>query len=305
MNVLDAETTATIAASLEQVFVGEPSAIPDALSELGWSEVVDADPLTARTLLFEAQGRALATSRLLDDVALRALGDHFTADATAVAYRGVTLGALDDVDQVVLLDDDTATVATAHDAAQRLRRAAGFDRGGQWQVIDRAAVPSVPIEVDSPTISAAVAAARLALTAELIGVCQTALDTAIRHTTAREQYGRPLATFQVVRHALAESYAAVEHARATLREAQLAEPTLAPLAARVAKHRAGATRALVMRHAIQVHGAMGLTLESDVHRAVTRGAALDALLGSHHDLAERLGRDLLSGAQVPAPIVAI
>jgi hypothetical protein len=305
MSVLDAETTATIRASLEQVFVGEPSAITDALGELGWSEVVEADPVTAQTLLFGAQGRALAASRLLDEVALAALDEGFTVDRTAVAYGDILLGAVEDVDTIVLLDVDRAAVATAADAGTHVRSSSGFDPGGSWQVLDRAEVPSVPLELEPDAVAAAVAAVRLALTAEIIGACETALEMCVRHTTAREQYGRPLATFQVVRHALAESHAAVELTRATLTGAQDADPALAPLAARVAKHRAGATHALVMRHAIQVHGAMGLTLESDVHRAVTRAAALDSLMGSHHYLARQLGHDLVSGAQPPLPIVEI
>jgi alkylation response protein AidB-like acyl-CoA dehydrogenase len=59
-----------------------------------------------------------------------------------------------------------------------------------------------------------------------------------------------------------------------------------------------------MRHGVQVLGAMGLTRESDMHRFVTRAAALDALFGGHRALTGALGADLLAGAD-PLPVVEI
>ncbi len=54
----------------------------------------------------------------------------------------------------------------------------------------------------------------------------------------------------------------------------------------------------MLRHTVQVLGAMGLTLESQMHRYVTRAVALDALLGDHRSLARATGADLLAGADL-------
>jgi alkylation response protein AidB-like acyl-CoA dehydrogenase len=78
----------------------------------------------------------------------------------------------------------------------------------------------------------------------------------------------------------------------------------AGIAAALAKVRAGRAQAECMRTGVQVLGAMGLTRESDMHRHVTRAAALDALLGSRQALTERIGTDLMAGAPMP-PVVGI
>jgi alkylation response protein AidB-like acyl-CoA dehydrogenase len=120
---------------------------------------------------------------------------------------------------------------------------------------------------------------------------------AVAHTSSREQYGRPIASFQAVRHRLAEAHVWITAARTTVETAwTLAGGDGAAWAARIAKLRAGRAQADVLRHTVQVLGAMGLTLESDMHRHVTRAAALDALLGDHRSLAEAAGADLLAGA---------
>src|SRR6202035_457768 len=104
--------------------------------------------------------------------------------------------------------------------------------------------------------------------AEIIGVCAAALAIAVEHTSARVQYGRQIATFQAVRHRLSEAHVAIESTRSVLAMAWDAQdaPDGGERAARVAKLRAGWAQAEVMRHATQVCGAMGLSLEHRMHR---------------------------------------
>ncbi|HVW45057.1 MAG TPA: acyl-CoA dehydrogenase family protein, partial [Amycolatopsis sp.] len=136
---------------------------------------------------------------------------------------------------------------------------------------------------------------------EISGVCQAALDLAAGHTSARVQYGRPIASFQAVRHRLAECHVAIADI-ASILDAAWADG--GAWAAAIAKVRAGRAQAEVMRHGVQVLGAMGLTGESEMHRYVTRAAALDALLGGHRLLTGRIGRTLLSGAPAD-PVVEV
>jgi alkylation response protein AidB-like acyl-CoA dehydrogenase len=75
-------------------------------------------------------------------------------------------------------------------------------------------------------------------------------------------------------------------------------------ASAVAKARAGKAQSEVTRTGVQVLGAMGLTLESSMHRHVTRAAALDLLLGSQARLEESFGAALLSGTTA-YPIASI
>jgi hypothetical protein len=220
----------------------------------------------------------------------------------AVLYRhpqhALLLGPLDDVTELVTIDGagDVGILAAESISARPIR---GFDPGSGWLSVD-VIDPVRPLPVGDAG-QRAVAAARRALSAEIIGICTAALDSAVAHTTSRIQYGRQLATFQAVRHRLAESYVAVEAARAALAAAWADGGVWS---AQLAKLRAGQAQAEVMRHAVQVFGAIGLSQEHELHRRVTRAAALDLLLGGHSAQADEVGAALLAGADL-IPVVEI
>lgn len=307
MTVLDIDARAAVAQSLRDVFADDsPCDLPARLDRLGWSEVVQADPAMATTMLFNEQGGALASTRLLDDVVTNAIDPALTGHAVlypsySSVGSGLVLGPLSGVEHVLVPARDGLRAIPA--STLSLRPFGGFDPASAWQI----AVGDLPegdkVEGDWRTGQAA---GRRAIAAELLGVCRAALDLAIQHTTARRQYGRPLGSFQAVRHQLAEAYAEVEAAAAALAAAWSVadDPTLAQWGARTAKARAGQAQAVVLRRTVQVLGAMGLTEESPMHRFVERGAALDHLLGNHGALFEQIGRDLLTGSAAH-PVVQI
>jgi hypothetical protein len=327
---LDAATTELLAGSLRELLgsLSGGGELGPALAALGWAEVFADDPATATTLLFTEHGRALVSSRALDDVLFAELEPALppAAGARALLYphpadgadpapldgplRGVLLGPLDGLDEVVVpaTADGTSVLVTvaAADLAGASGPATGFDRGSAWHTV-AGPRPSGGDPVPAPVAwTRAVAAGRRALAAEIIGVCESALALAAAHTTDRVQYGRPIASFQAVRHRLAETYVAVTAAHAVLDAAWTAAGAAdgGAWAATAAKLQAGRAQATAMRHLVQVCGAMGLSHESDLHRHVTRAAALDALLAGHLALAESAGAALLAGADVD-PVVEL
>jgi alkylation response protein AidB-like acyl-CoA dehydrogenase len=318
---LDDATREMLADSLREVFNGGAGAasISAALEALGWEEVRGSDPAGATTLLFTEQGRALASSRALDDVLLSELSPVLpeAAGSRAVlvplaeepdATGGVLLGPLDGIAEVVVPTSKNGAVGLSVVPAARFAETAapieGFDPRSDRLLVAGPPPTGERIEAGDAW-TRAVAAGHRALASEIIGVCEAALSMAVAHTSAREQYGRPIASFQAVRHRLAEARVWNSAARTTVETAwALADGDDAAWSARTAKMRAGRAQADVLRHTVQVLGAMGLTLESDMHRHVTRAAALDALLGNHGALAEATGADLLAGADA-RPLVEI
>jgi alkylation response protein AidB-like acyl-CoA dehydrogenase len=121
----------------------------------------------------------------------------------------------------------------------------------------------------------AVAAGRLALSHELVGVGQAMLDLAVRHVTDRTQFGVPLGTFQAVQHRLAEVHVELEAARAITRTAWVGGDPSAAAAAHLAAR--GAVESAT-RQCHQVMGAIGCTWEHDMHRYIRRGLLLAMLL---------------------------
>ena len=127
----------------------------------------------------------------------------------------------------------------------------------------------------------------LASAALLLGAGRGLLDAAIAHAKTREQFGRPIGSFQAVKHALADVLIGLEFARPLLYGAAVALGAASPTAGRdIAAARvacAGAAR-LAARTALQVHGAIGYTLECDVSLWLAKVRALSASWGSqaHH-----------------------
>ena len=144
---------------------------------------------------------------------------------------------------------------------------------------------------------AAVALGQLALGHELVGAGRTMLELARTHALERMQFGRPIGSFQAVRHRLAESLVALEAADALL-DAVWEDPS--PVAAAMAKAFAGRSTRTVARHSQQVLAGIGFTTEHPLHRSVRRTIVLDQLLGSGGTLTRTLGAEILSSATLPA-----
>jgi alkylation response protein AidB-like acyl-CoA dehydrogenase len=119
--------------------------------------------------------------------------------------------------------------------------------------------------------------------AQLIGVGQRAIDMAVAYAKDRTQFGKPIGSYQAVKHLAANAQVKVEFARPVV-QAAAAELPLGTLAsrARVAHAKIVAAEAadLATRNAVQIHGAMGMTWEVDLHFWVKRAIALAHAWGS-------------------------
>jgi alkylation response protein AidB-like acyl-CoA dehydrogenase len=138
--------------------------------------------------------------------------------------------------------------------------------------------------------------AAVALAAEQLGGAQRALDMAVQYARVRHQFGRPIGSFQAIKHRCADLLLEVESLRSAVGYAAAAVaagstevPVLAPLlkayASEVYSHVAGEN--------IQIHGGIGFTWEHDAHLYLKRAKASELFLGdaSYHRerLATRIG----------------
>jgi|HubBroStandDraft_4_1064222.scaffolds.fasta_scaffold11336_4 alkylation response protein AidB-like acyl-CoA dehydrogenase len=121
----------------------------------------------------------------------------------------------------------------------------------------------------SPQEALFLATGRVITAASLVGTMAGALRLATEHAKSREQFGRPIGSFQAIQHMCAEMLVDVETSRtATFGAAWAAanlEPGEALRAASVAKAWAASASRRVCESAMQVHGGMGYTWECDVH----------------------------------------
>ena len=127
------------------------------------------------------------------------------------------------------------------------------------------------IEEETPRFRAAAAA-------EALGIAQRALDLGVEHAKTREQFGKPIGTYQAVSHPLAQTYTDVELARSLVYWAAWCvaeEDERAPLAAASAKAFATEAAVAACERSIQVHGGIGFTWEHPLHRFYKRALWLE------------------------------
>ena len=122
--------------------------------------------------------------------------------------------------------------------------------------------------------------------AQLIGLGQRCIDLAVAYARDRQQFGKPIGSYQAVKHLLATAQVKIEFARPVVQAAAAELPlSNAAARARLAHARLAAAEAadLAARTAVQVHGAMGMTWEVDVHFFLKRILALKTAWGTPAD----------------------
>jgi hypothetical protein len=280
-----------------------------ALDDLGWREMLAAEPDAAIAIVFGALGASNGSSSALDDVVCSALGVLPRAD---LAVLLPAFGAWDPPPAVALA---TARVARAPEllvvrrtaeglravpvatASAETRPVRGVDPGAGIHAVelplpdDRAGEP-----LDAGVWEAAVAIARRALAYEMAGASRMMLELAVEHARTRVQFGRAIGSFQAVRHRLAEALVAVEALDATL---QAAADAPNPMTAALAKATAGRTARTVAAHCQQVLAGIGFTTDHPFHRFYKRTLLLDGLFGSADAITVDLGRRLIADRRVP------
>ncbi|WP_318658386.1 acyl-CoA dehydrogenase [Achromobacter ruhlandii] len=144
---------------------------------------------------------------------------------------------------------------------------------------------------------------RLMQSAELVGVARQVLADSVAYLNTRQQFGRPLASFQALQHRLVDAAMQVELAANSLLDAldtlaaQPDDATLRKTLASRAKARAARAGLEAARLAIQLHGAIGYTEECDVSLYFRSALHLAAWLGNAAAHRQRYG----ALAALPAP----
>ena len=138
--------------------------------------------------------------------------------------------------------------------------------------------------------------AAVALSAEQLGGAQRCLDMSVDYAKQRVQFGRPIGSFQAIKHKCADMLLRVESARSASYyagwAASVQDPEL-PALASLAKAYCSDTYFQCAAEAVQIHGGVGFSWEYDVHLYFKRAKSSETLLGDatyHRELvAQRIG----------------
>jgi alkylation response protein AidB-like acyl-CoA dehydrogenase len=141
----------------------------------------------------------------------------------------------------------------------------------------------------------------VALAADAVGAARRALDMSVEYAKQREQFGRPIGSFQAIKHKLADMYLLVQGAALAVEGAARAldagQDASRLVAVAGSYARDAATR--VTGDAIQVHGGIGYTWEHDCHRLFKRAKFDELYMGDPATHREALARLVLASRRSP------
>jgi alkylation response protein AidB-like acyl-CoA dehydrogenase len=186
---------------------------------------------------------------------------------------------------VVLVEGGALTLVPAADAA--IDAVESIDQTRRYGAVSGA---GEPLPGDG---SAAIDRAAVAVSAELVGICQRALEMGVAYVKDRKQFDTPVGAYQAVSHRCAQMLRETESARSATYYAAWAagaEPERLPEAAALAKAAASEGGREVTASNIQVHGGIGFTWEADAHWLFKRAQMDSALLGGAGAHRARLAR---------------
>lgn len=132
--------------------------------------------------------------------------------------------------------------------------------------------------------------AALLLAAEQIGAASRCLELTVDYTKERVQFGRPIGSFQALKHRMADCYVLVQSARAVVDEA-IAEPS--PTSAALARVAASEAFTAVAAEAVQMHGGIAITWEHDIQLYFKRAHGSAQLFGPPRAQLRRLESQVL------------
>jgi alkylation response protein AidB-like acyl-CoA dehydrogenase len=223
--------------------------------------------------------------RLLESVAAgtsAAFASGFTVSGGVVSGRAEFVPDADGAEIVLLLADDggAPVVVTSADLIVTAQPVLDETRALAVVTAEGAAISELwPLPVDPSALNDRAA---VAVACDSLGVAEAMLSATVDYVKVRQQFGRPIGSFQAVKHACADMLVQTSVARQLVNAAvtQVAEGADASVAASMAKSYACGAAVDVVGKAMQLHGGIGYTWESGVHAYLKRAMLNRALFGS-------------------------
>ena len=284
------------------------------LAEAGWTGLEIAEEFggagagfTETAVVCEEIGRAAASTGYLGTVL--AVGALNMVSAGGDLLTGVASG---DIRPALVLDGFDLREGKLYGTAEFVPDAAGADRlliVADGVVIEATGLTVTPQPVvdetrNMATVSAGFALhslvekvlrdrAAVAVACDSLGLAQAMLDATVSYVKVRNQFGRPIGSFQAVKHACADMLVSLAVSRQLVTAAvqAVAAGADAGVAASMAKAHATGAAVDIAGKAMQLHGGIGYTWESGIHVYLKRAALNRSLFGSpaahRQTLAER------------------
>ena len=250
-------------------------------------------------VVFQELGRALVPGPLIwshlasSFDAQAATGERIFTGVVRDSSTRLVIDYLGVSDSVVVIGPDVVSVVSATDVADRARAVmVPTDPLTPVWVVD--ALPAGERVGDSELATRVLREGAALAAAQQVGIARATTDLAVAYAKEREQFNRPIGSFQAVKHILADMLVRAEVARAaadaaavTLDQPEVGDPALAVAGAKAV---AGEAAVRNSEACIQVHGGMGFTWEALPHLYLKRAWVLDAAFGSADASADEVSK---------------
>jgi 3-oxochol-4-en-24-oyl-CoA dehydrogenase len=263
-------------------------------------ELTERDPDAEKRLTELVEGRRTAAAALTGDggmwrrsaVTLTAVrsGEHWHLDGTVRHVLGGT--AADDLVVVATAEDDEPAVFLLDPAVDGVvvKAERVLDGTRPMATVTLSGASAVRLSGDGPAddvVSRNVDMTLAVLSAEQVGACERVLEIATAYAGTREQFGRPIGSFQAVKHKCADMLVDLEWARSASQAALEAFDTDDATITGEAQWRASMAKAVCSEslrntvHAnVQIHGGIGFTWEDSAHLYFRRARTDEVLFGA-------------------------
>lgn len=218
------------------------------------------------------------------DAAVTVNGDKLT---------GKSLFAFDDAADLYLVADHNQHLYLVESAEVGRKPLTTIDKSRRTVELNYSNTPATPISDDPQVFAATLDVGRVMLAADTLGAAQAMLDQAVEYAKQREQFNRPIGSFQAVKHMCAEMAAHLEPCRAMVWFAAHALsdlPQEARLTACHSKAHLAEVGKFVAKTATEVHGGMGFTDLLGLHYWFKRCGANRQWLGAPELVREEAAR---------------
>jgi alkylation response protein AidB-like acyl-CoA dehydrogenase len=238
----------------------------------------------------------------------RAAAPAAVIDGDAVAFTGTVAWVPDapgaELLVVVGAAQDGAPVAGVLDAsAATVQPVARYDATRALGHVTLDGARATRLDVSAEQIERAWFLAQSLLAAEAVGATEATLEMAVAYAKERFTFGRPIGSYQAIKHGLTEVLRLLENARSLLYYAGYAfadRPDEFALAASAARSAAGRALEFASRQNITTHGGIGATWEHDAPLYFRRAQLSRRLLGGTSGATDRVAAALLAAADAAA-----
>jgi alkylation response protein AidB-like acyl-CoA dehydrogenase len=248
-------------------------------------------------LVLEETGRAALPHPVVETAAVAAplLGERINVGLVASDLGGPNVPCAADADWLLLQDPASGALHLVDPDAVALTPMATVDGARRAATVDWQPSPSTLLTDDPEATQAAFDRGAWGTAAQLVGLAQRMLDTTVAYVVERHQFGVPIGSFQAVKHHLADALKQLAFARPAVQRAAHSLATQAATTSRdvsMAKAMASDAAWFVGRQALQCHGAIGYTVEHDLHLYLKRTWALAKAWGDAAWHRDRVGTAL-------------